>query len=167
MLKCSVLASDGWGSGSVVATEDKLHRHIFICFHVHIFIYVCPRCQRQNVVSFKHCFIKDGVSFLKVQALFHYLCKTLEVILISCAEWVFTPDLKIAVQEPVYVPELRVLASVRYVGMMDSAALTQHFTLLIIQGRLGGDGEGTTAPRWNSRGGGRWRNGGVEAKEEG
>lgn len=75
----------------------------------------------------------------------HDLCKTPEVILISFP--VFTPDLKTAVQEQENVNELRVLTSVRYVGMMDSAALTQHFTLLIIEGRLGGNGEGTTAAR--------------------
>lgn len=70
-LERSVLAGDGWGSGSVAATEDtqKLHSHIFICFHVQILIYVCLRCQLLNIVSLKHCFIKYGVSFLKVQAL--------------------------------------------------------------------------------------------------
>lgn len=57
------------------------------------------------------------------------------------------PDLKIAVQEQENIPELRVLTSVRYVGMMDSVVLTQHFTLLIMEGRLGGDGEGTTSLR--------------------
>lgn len=57
------------------------------------------------------------------------------------------PDLKMAVQEQENIPELRILTSVRYVGMMDSAALAQHFALLIMEGRPGGDGEGTTAPR--------------------
>lgn len=82
-LKRCVLAGDGWGSGNVAETEDaeKLHCHIFIYFHVHIFIYVCPQCQHLNTVSFKHCFMKDGVSFLEVQVLMHDLCKTPEVIL--------------------------------------------------------------------------------------
>lgn len=44
---------------AATADTQKLPRHLFICFHGHIFIYV------RYIASNKHCFIKRAVSFFR------------------------------------------------------------------------------------------------------
>lgn len=91
---------------AATADTQKLHRHLFICFHGHIFIYVRPQCQRLSITSNKHCFITRGVSFFRGLGVGEQpLCNARTYSDQFCG-MSFPPSLKTNVREQENIPEI-------------------------------------------------------------